>query len=130
MNVKLLTEQNLEFLSQKGGCICWSESTYVKMPLCWKSSVTAHLFDSHAARVLKLSSCAVSLLMLSCHKIVQSMYTVNLEIFAEIVFSRIVLKRHIYLVKNSQLGHAYISKRQNDFAISREVLFFPETSHP
>ena len=42
MSVKLLTEHHLEFLSLKGGCICSSESTLVKMPHCWKSHVTAH----------------------------------------------------------------------------------------
>ena len=43
MNVKLLTEQHLEFLSLKGGCTGWSESTHVKMPHFWKSHATAHL---------------------------------------------------------------------------------------
>ena len=42
MNVKLLTEQNLEFLRFMGGCTGSSESTHVKMPHCWKSHVTAH----------------------------------------------------------------------------------------
>ena len=41
MNVKLLTEYHLEFLSLKRGCIGWFESTLVKMPHCWKSRVTA-----------------------------------------------------------------------------------------
>ena len=43
MSVKLLTEQNLEFISLKGGCTGSSESTLVKMPHCWKSHVTAHI---------------------------------------------------------------------------------------
>ena len=43
MNVKLLTEHHLEFLSLKGGCIGLSESTLVKIPHCWKSHVTAQL---------------------------------------------------------------------------------------
>ena len=34
MNIKLLTEHHLEFLSLKGGCLGWSESTLVKMPHC------------------------------------------------------------------------------------------------
>ena len=42
MNVKLLTEHHLEFLSLKGGCIGSSESTLVKMPHCWKSHAMAH----------------------------------------------------------------------------------------
>ena len=42
MNVKLLTEHHLEFLSLKGGCTGLSESTLVKMPHCWKSHVTAY----------------------------------------------------------------------------------------
>ena len=43
MNIKLLTEHHLKFLSLKGGCTGSSESTLVKMPHCWKSHVTAHL---------------------------------------------------------------------------------------
>ena len=39
-----LTQQHLEFLSWKGGYTGSSESTLVKMPHCWKSHVTAHLY--------------------------------------------------------------------------------------
>ena len=42
MIVKLLTGHHLEFLSLKGGCRGSSESTYVKMPHCWKSHALAH----------------------------------------------------------------------------------------
>ena len=46
MSVKLLTKHHLEFLSLKGGCLCLSESTLVKMQRCWKSHVMAQiLFD-------------------------------------------------------------------------------------
>ena len=34
MSVMLLTENNLEFLRLKGGCMGSSESTLVKMPHC------------------------------------------------------------------------------------------------
>ena len=43
MNVKLLIEHHLEFLSLKGGCRGSSESTHVKMPHCWKSHATAQI---------------------------------------------------------------------------------------
>ena len=43
MNIKLLTEHHLEFLSLKGGCTDLSEYTLVKMPHCWKSHATAHM---------------------------------------------------------------------------------------
>ena len=43
MNIKLLTEQHLEFLSFKGGCTGSSESTLVKMSNCWKYHTTAHM---------------------------------------------------------------------------------------
>ena len=43
MNIKLLTEYHLEFLSLKGGFIGSSETTLVKMPHRWKSLVTAQL---------------------------------------------------------------------------------------
>ena len=44
MNIKLLAEHHLEFLSLKGSCTGSSESTLVKMPHFWKSHVAAHLF--------------------------------------------------------------------------------------
>ena len=43
MNIKLLTEHNLELLSFKGGCTGSSESIHVKMPHCLKSCVEAHV---------------------------------------------------------------------------------------
>ena len=45
MTVKLLTEQHLECLSLKGVCTGSSESTFVKIPHCWKSHVKAHIED-------------------------------------------------------------------------------------
>ena len=44
MSVKLLTEHHLECLSLKGGCTGLSESALVKMPHCWKSHITVHIF--------------------------------------------------------------------------------------
>ena len=46
MIIKLLNEHHLEFLSLKGGCRGWSESTLVKMPHCWKSHVAAQIHYS------------------------------------------------------------------------------------
>ena len=46
MKVKLLTEQHLEFVSLKGGCTGSSESTYVKIPHCWKSHVMAQFIKA------------------------------------------------------------------------------------
>ena len=46
MTVKLPTEHHLEFPSLKGSCTGSSESTFVKMPYCWKSYVTAHMSPS------------------------------------------------------------------------------------
>ena len=45
MSDKLLTEHHLEFLNFKGGCTGSSESTHVKMPHCWKSGVTAQIYE-------------------------------------------------------------------------------------
>ena len=51
MIVKLLTEHQLEFLSLKVGCRGSSESTYVKMPHCWKSHALAQ-FSCDVAHLL------------------------------------------------------------------------------
>ena len=45
MSVKLLHEHHLKFLSLKEGCTGLSESTLVKMPLCWKSHVAAQIVN-------------------------------------------------------------------------------------
>ena len=47
MSVKLLTEHHLEFLGLRGGYVCSSESTLVKMPHCLKSHVTAQMCFSN-----------------------------------------------------------------------------------
>ena len=44
MNIKLLSEHHLEFLSKKGDSTGSSRSTLFKMPHCWKSRVAAHYF--------------------------------------------------------------------------------------
>ena len=44
MSIKVLTEHHLEFLSLNGGCTGSSESTFVKIPHCWKSHVAAELY--------------------------------------------------------------------------------------
>ena len=41
-----MAENNLEFLSLKGGCTGSSESTHVNIPHCWKSHVAAHMLLS------------------------------------------------------------------------------------
>ena len=46
MNIKLLNEHNLEFLSLKEGYTGSSESIHVKMPHCWKSHVAAQICHS------------------------------------------------------------------------------------
>ena len=54
MNVKLLPEHYLEFLSLKAGCTGLFESTLVKMPHCWKSHVTAQLCLSRPMYISEL----------------------------------------------------------------------------
>ena len=44
MSVMLLTEHHFELLGVKGGYTGSSESTRVKVPHCWKSHVTAHIY--------------------------------------------------------------------------------------
>ena len=49
MSVKLLTEHYLEFLSLKAGYRGSSESTLVKISICWKSHATAHFICDGSA---------------------------------------------------------------------------------
>ena len=61
MTIKLLAQQNLKFLSLKGGCTGLSKSTQVKMPHCWKSHVAAHIFSSCK------SLCGNGLIVMQCN---------------------------------------------------------------
>ena len=47
MNIKLLTEHHLEFLSLKMGSKGLTESTLVKMPHCWKSHIASHYYNTY-----------------------------------------------------------------------------------
>ena len=46
INIKLLTEHHLEFLSFQGDCTGPSESILVQMPHCWKSHAAAHIVET------------------------------------------------------------------------------------
>ena len=61
MTVKLLTEDNLEFLSLKGGCTGLSKSTLVKMPHCWKSHVGAHMPSALLFEIYKFKQAKVNI---------------------------------------------------------------------
>ena len=52
MNIKLLTEHQLEFLSLKGGYTGLSEYIHSKMPYCWKSHVMSQMLIFCLIRVL------------------------------------------------------------------------------
>ena len=58
MNIKLLTEHYLEFLSLKGSCTGSSESTLVKMPHRWKSHVAAHFLLQQKANDIFFGICS------------------------------------------------------------------------
>ena len=52
MNIELLIEHHLEFLSLKGGCTGSSESTLVKMPHCWNHISRFNFKTFRAANML------------------------------------------------------------------------------
>ena len=60
MNIKLLTEHHLDFLSSIGGCTVSSESTLVKTPHCWKSRVVAHILVQIIKRNILLQKISTS----------------------------------------------------------------------
>ena len=64
MNVKLLTDHHLEFLSLKGGCRGLSESTHVNMPHCLKSHAQAQLQVRKTATIRKTNKLKTSPYML------------------------------------------------------------------
>ena len=48
-----MAELHLEFLSLEEGCTGMSESTLVKMPHCWKSHASAHMYYVFEFQILK-----------------------------------------------------------------------------
>ena len=83
LNIKLLTEHHLEFLSLKGGCPGSSESIHVKMPHCWKSHATAQLlWRINCICIAVLNAEIPSLLIKRCR---------NADSFPRICWSHLVL---------------------------------------
>ena len=75
MNVKLLTEHNLEFLSFKRGS---SESTLVKMPHCWK--ITCHgSYTLSAGKLLMKDLQEQCDLMYECFDMPERLYIIYRE---------------------------------------------------
>ena len=100
MTLKLLTEDNLESLSFKGGCIGSSESTLVKMPHCWKSHATAHM--SFSAPFLNKAEKVMACL----HKEIMTVFFINItskekENFFPLIaclFPKFFILLHVFLV--------------------------------
>ena len=57
MTVRLLSEHHLEFLSLKGGCPGPSGSVLVRVPHCWKSHATAHMYVHYTLKYDILVAC-------------------------------------------------------------------------
>ena len=86
MNIKLLTELHLEFVSLKEAAQASSESTLVKMPHCWKSHVVAQL--SHIFRHSNyLPSSNLILTHTSNAKCFRRIILINKQGLAEIIVS-------------------------------------------
>ena len=79
MPVKQLTAHHTEFLSLKGGYTGSSESTFVKMPHCWKSHA--------AAQVILLSKWMGILNYVSSHRSLKAAKSVTFDfLILEIMF--------------------------------------------
>ena len=87
MRYKILTEDNLEFQSFKGGYIGLSESTHVKMPHCWKSHVTAHIITKKNHLVV----CTLKIPML--YHLTCSSQTI---VYSQKLSSQQLLRIHVY----------------------------------
>ena len=82
MTVKILTENHLEFLSLKGGCTGWYESTLIKMSHCWKSHhqsplILTELFQPNLINVSYLTACYLYQVMMTLHFLMTSLITLN-----------------------------------------------------
>ena len=65
MRVNLLPEHHLKFLSLREGCTGLFESTLVKMPHCWKSHVTAHMYVYEPAYTISVLTLLMPMLTIA-----------------------------------------------------------------
>ena len=57
MTVGLLSDRHLEFLSLRGGCAGSAGSAFVRVPHCWKSHATAHMYVHYTIKCDILVAC-------------------------------------------------------------------------
>ena len=76
MDIRLLTEHHLEFLSLKGGCTGSSESILVRMPHWWKAHVAAHMLFAYYRYNLNM----ISLYLLSIMSLFECHYDVSISV--------------------------------------------------
>ena len=93
MNVKLLTEQHLEFLRLKGGCRGLSESTLVKMSNCWKSHAGAQLLKKFWPHSSLLFRAIVDCLALTMEK--SESKPAKLEVDAGAIPQKISMRKYV-----------------------------------
>ena len=67
MGVKPLTEHHLEFLSLKGGCTGFSESTLAKLQHCLKSGVAAQKCHNSDGFKMKQKGPYMYTVFIFCH---------------------------------------------------------------
>ena len=119
MNIKLLTEHHLEFLSLKGGCTGSAESTFVKMPHCWKSHATAQMATrttfSFSFYALKFSSGTTCITVVSGTLDVRKLSTKSIN-------SHLQNRLHRFWYAISSLSTVVPTKRDSDEIFCLQLL--------
>ena len=109
MNIKVLAEHYLEFLSLKEVCTGSSESTLVKMPHCCKSCVTAQLLSN--------SNITIALIRLSINAYKNSKFSGMAKLFACLVF--FVVCWYFFNLINQHYFFTKYSYRNNDQSVKQ-----------
>ena len=84
MNIKLLIEHHLEFLSLIGDCTDSSESTLIKIPHCWKSNVAESIYVELGPLLTPLPTWTSQNRR---ETTIKAAYPVTMNIFRKILFS-------------------------------------------
>ena len=117
MSVKLLTEHHLEPLNLKGGCTGSSESTFVRMPHCWKSLVADYTwYSQNGIHIVKYRFLQYIYINNRRVRILYSSYHLTLKIVLYVWFESLLPSQQFFsYVRTGHPGMNQYSARFNVF---------------
>ena len=115
MNAKLLSEQNLYYLSFKGNYTGLSECTLVKIPCCWKPRVMVQLLFEAVYQTVYL------ILVCRCYIIHHLLLVLERTYFEFFILTSKLKPKLRTLVRLSKFYHLMVNKKNNPFLFEDRI---------